>query len=112
MPYFDGIKVGDKVYMVGNLVGHTVTRLAKDGGFDTEGYAFTANGELLSMENLGQVAFWQPVKIEVPPKPERWEKKTMEASQSVSDCFYEDIRYMNSLPDKYRNIQISWEEKV
>ena len=112
MAYFDGIKVGDKVYTVGDSNGHTVTMLAKDGGFDTDGYAFTANGELLSMENLGQVAFWQPVKIEIPPKPERWEKKTMGFVEYEQDKTSPALITMQNIPDKYRNIQISWEEKV
>lgn len=112
MAYFDGIKVGDKVYTVGNSNGIEVTHVGEDGCFGAGAYYYNKNGELDSMESIGQVAFWQPVKIEAPPKPERWEKRMATADNIFADEDYPCLAALIDNPDKYRNIQISWEEKV
>jgi hypothetical protein len=77
MAYFDGIKVGDKVYghdgqswNVNHVdpVGDPNFLVVRENGLF---WRVNGDGYISGYPSLGQQFFWQPVKIEVPPRPKR-----------------------------------------
>lgn len=81
MSYFDGIKVGDRVFHVingwGTVVAIDKSTLPVNVDFDNDiQWDFTLDGK--SHENdFGQSLFWDEVKITPPPRPKHKEKKKL-----------------------------------
>jgi len=71
MAYFDGIKVGDKFYVgekeyvVGECNGMEFCDAKREGPY------WDYSGVMFKFPYLGQLAFWQPVHIDPPPRPKR-----------------------------------------
>lgn len=80
--YFDGIQVGDKVYLLNDDEPYIVTRMYDD-SFKAESHTgiihnVLMDGEVMSSaDDLGQLFFWQPVHIDPPPRPKRKVKKVV-----------------------------------
>ena len=82
MDYFDGIKVGDKVYTAMGtplMVCEVAMKCFDAKSYDSEEgrqIAFNFDGRLLDYEQLGQVVFWKPPpRFDPPPRPKRKVKR-------------------------------------
>jgi len=92
--YFDGIKVGDTVYRIETA--YTV-RFIFNSHFQV---GLPGVAELISVtmdgwdiDRPGQTWFWQPVKIEPPPRPKRKVSKVFQ--KFVTDVLLEGLRQNN-----------------
>ena len=75
MAYFDGIKVGDKVYTIDGteLDIDDVNNKLPYKNFMVCQKMYDFSGQRTNNEELGQVLFWQPPpKFDPPPRPKCW----------------------------------------
>jgi len=78
MAYFDGIKVGDKVYGIHGqvLIVDVVNNKLPYKWFEVAERGFDFDGRRMNNEELGRVIYWQPPpKFDPPPRPRRKVKK-------------------------------------
>ena len=115
-PYFDGIKVGDKIYAISGDE-HIVTNVYTDMFWCNVYPAIHYDGKLVNWPRLGQVLFWQPPKFEPPPRPKRKVKKEGWVTLGSTTCGIvtsvyvyptKEVALLNSFKDKPAHIE--WEE--
>jgi hypothetical protein len=88
--YFDGIKVGDKIYRLNDSEPWEVTSVCSEfvsirhGGLNER--IDKNGGQVFGLRIVGQLWFWQPVHVDAPPRPKRWKKITLQpVSPILSD---------------------------
>ena len=78
MAYFDGIQVGDSVYRLNSSEKVRVIAVNDDFFGCDDRWEYNIQGEIRHSEELGQVVFWRPVFIDLPPRPKRKVKKVLD----------------------------------
>ena len=110
MRYFDDIRVGDRVYVLGCRNSWTVAKVA--GEFvEVFPTAYSASlslrinrdGGLADLPHLGQLFYWGPVDFVLPTKPKRWVEKEAEYLGRETDLLTD--RFVYRVPLGARNLR-------
>ena len=120
MAYFDGIKVGDTVYLwekpmvvdkTSNLGCQEDPSVRARALPNVTGFWFSMDGE--AKLGFGQCFFWQPVKPPVaPPRPKRWVEKVA-PQHGARSCKMDAVCVVREfhIPGYARNIKCTYEEQ-
>ena len=119
MDYFDGIKVGDKVYTAMGtplMVCEVAMKCFDAKSYDSEEgrqIAFNFDGRLLDYEQLGQVVFWKPPpRFDPPPRPKRKVKKEgWTRRDAIDPCLFTTKESLLEYSPGCTPVHLDWEEE-